>query len=839
MAGSLYSLGERQMLQDFLSRLQKVKKSGGKYTARCPSHDDKENSLGITEGNDGRILLKCYAGCATDQICGALGMTVKDLFPASKTAKRGAKTIDVTYDYVDAAGTVVYQVVRYIPKDFRQRRPDGNGGWIWNLEGVERVLYNLPKVLDAIAAGKTIFLVEGEKDVHSLAKLGLTGTTNAGGAAKWSKKYTEILRQAKWVVILPDNDEAGREHARRVVLDLPTALVVELPGLPVKGDVTDWVNAGGTAEALKELAFQAMHARATAPATPLPPPKQEHRHYRALGYNTGRFFFLPERSQQVLPLAPAALGVKANIFSIAPLAHWETNPDFCAEGKVDYAAVADSLIRQCYEAGIYREDFLRGRGAWWDDGRIVLHLGNRLVVDGRNIPLMEHTTGYVYQRGLPLEMPHEAPLHREDSNRLYQLCQQLSWESPVAANLLAGWIALAPICGVLKWRPHIWITGSAGTGKSWTMSNIVAGILRNISLMIQSSSTEAGIRQMLKQDALPVLFDEADTDDQRGQYNIQKVLELARQASSEGGSKIAKGTAHGDAVVFDIRSMFCMASIGISVKRRADETRVTVLSLKQPLGGKAGAERFAELERLAAEVCTSEFAAGLIARSCSMAKIIRKNADTFAIAAGQSLGSRRVGDQIGTLLAGAWSLWSDDEITLEDALKYVRAFSFDDLLPADDSRDETRCMAFLLEQRIRLEVQGKTLGDRTVAELIGYAMYPTGAEEAALAGVAEATLRRYGIRTEPAGLVVSNTHSAIADMLSSTPWSVGWSVFLKRLPGVTALGKTVKFSGTPSKAVCIPWDQIFPPERREPGEDDDVDEETEAPHVAGQDDIPF
>jgi hypothetical protein len=112
-----------------------------------------------------------------------------------KLATIGA-TIAATYDYNDESGNLLFQVVRFEPKDFRQRRPDGKGGWIWDLKDVRRVLYRIPELIEAIKKGIPVFLVEGEKDVESLSRIGFTATTNAGGANKWRDDYAEVLRAA-------------------------------------------------------------------------------------------------------------------------------------------------------------------------------------------------------------------------------------------------------------------------------------------------------------------------------------------------------------------------------------------------------------------------------------------------------------------------------------------------------------------------------------------------------------------------------------------------------------------------------------------------------------------
>jgi hypothetical protein len=245
-----------------LSRLKGVRATPNGWDALCPAHDDQHPSLGVAVGKDGKVLLTCRSrGCSAEAVCRALGLDLSDLFPDRRRNGPAGRGINIaaTYDYVDAGGVLLHQVVRLTPKSFRQRRPDpgGKDGWAWDMKGVPRALYRLPDVLAAVAAGRTVFVVEGEKDADNLARLGLAATTNAGGAGKWRGQYTDALRGAD-VVILADNDGPGRDHARQVARSLSgrarSVKVVDLPGLPPKGDVSDWLAAGGTAEQLQSMA---------------------------------------------------------------------------------------------------------------------------------------------------------------------------------------------------------------------------------------------------------------------------------------------------------------------------------------------------------------------------------------------------------------------------------------------------------------------------------------------------------------------------------------------------------------------------------------------------------
>lgn len=165
-----------------------------------------------------------------------------------------------SYDYRDEQGTLLFQAVRMEPKSFRQRQSDGYGGWTWNVKGVRQVPYRLPEI--AASPEAEIFVVEGEKDADRLAALGLVATCNAGGAGKWADAHSNCLAE-RHVVILPDNDDAGHNHARKAKASLEAAgaqvRVLCLPELPPKGDVSDWLDAGGSKERLLALVKEPGH----------------------------------------------------------------------------------------------------------------------------------------------------------------------------------------------------------------------------------------------------------------------------------------------------------------------------------------------------------------------------------------------------------------------------------------------------------------------------------------------------------------------------------------------------------------------------------------------------
>jgi len=246
---------------DVVSKIPGVKVTGSKAIAPCPlpGHKTPQGHLTITDGGD-KALITDQGGRHTYQdICQALGF---DSLTYSPNGNGHEAKILASYDYTDAEGKLLYQVVRYDPKDFRQRWPDGNGGWLWNVKGIKPALYRLPEIPQAVKDERTVYIPEGEKDCDNLWAIGLVSTTNSGGADKWRPGYSEALKGAS-VVIIPDRDAPGQRHAAKVAASLhgkaKSVKVLELPdrdGHQVK-DVSDWLAAGGTLSELERLASEA------------------------------------------------------------------------------------------------------------------------------------------------------------------------------------------------------------------------------------------------------------------------------------------------------------------------------------------------------------------------------------------------------------------------------------------------------------------------------------------------------------------------------------------------------------------------------------------------------
>lgn len=265
----------------FLERVKpsrKIPSGDGGYLIPCPcpghgqGRGNRQPSLSVSSGRDGRVLLKCHAGCPTEDVVAGFGLEMADLMnghrddrPQPQRPSTPTKKLEKTYHYLDQDGELVFEVLRYRLSDgskrFSQRRPDGHGDWIWKLgSDTPRVLYRLPEVVAGVTAGEVIYVAEGEKDVDALVKAGAVATCNPHGAGKWRDEYSECLRDAL-VIIVRDKDQPGRAHAAKVKASLAgvarqVAIVEARQGkdaydhLRAGFGLDEWVNADGDDQAL-------------------------------------------------------------------------------------------------------------------------------------------------------------------------------------------------------------------------------------------------------------------------------------------------------------------------------------------------------------------------------------------------------------------------------------------------------------------------------------------------------------------------------------------------------------------------------------------------------------
>ena len=300
------------MIDEFISLIESktgfgAKKSGHGYSLRCPAHDDTTPSLSVSEGDDGKILINCFSGCSYENICASLGIEITNLFPTKLGNEHGSTRRRIEYPYRDENGLTLFSKIRIEPgfdgksKSFYWERVNEKGEIIKNRDGCRKILYRLPEVLSAAEEGKTIFLVEGEKDADKLAQYELVATT-APESLKWPDDFTTVLQNCD-VVLLYDMDKTGIERKNVLCESLHGKVkrlrVIDLPGIEYQEshgkDVSDWLREGNTTSRLLEILASTKDYSPTAPKSKI----------RAVTLEEFLQMELPKREMILAPFFPS------------------------------------------------------------------------------------------------------------------------------------------------------------------------------------------------------------------------------------------------------------------------------------------------------------------------------------------------------------------------------------------------------------------------------------------------------------------------------------------------------------------------------------------------------
>ncbi len=538
--------------------------------------------------------------------------------------------------------------------------------------------------------------------------------------------------------------------------------------------------------------------------------------FTILGYDHEDVFIFQHEKRQLLVLNCATMSA-SKLIELAPLDLWALR--YPTKTGFDKNAAVDEIFRRAHRMPVFNPSRIRGRGAWLDDERHLFHFGDRLLVDGQEIQLGKVASRFIYQAEVPFEVARDVPALTEDEGRqLLTLAERFRWQVPASSALLAGWVALAPLCGAIKWRPHIWLTGGAGCGKSTLLEQYVNQLTRWCNVYAQGNSTEAGIRQTLACDAVPVLFDESEQNNEREVSRVQNILALIRQASTESGAKTLKGTTTGNAMNFHIRSMFCLASIQVGIQQQADAERLTVLALRsKPEKGSADeASHVAEWNDLKEalyllrrdETLPDRLFKRMLGRLPDVVRAI----DVFTLAAARHFGNQREGDQYGTLLAGCWCLISDDAPSEADAASWIAAFDWTNYTAMSHGDDATRAMTALLESRLETPHNSRYSVFELCDAIAKATGHPRSTEEVPACGLelkdAQAVLQRHGMKVVKGRLMLSNNSEALPRLVAGTPFQADFRGLLSRVPGVERSGEVAQINGKAARCMVIPLSMI-------------------------------
>jgi putative DNA primase/helicase len=403
-------------------------------------------------------------------------------------------------------------------------------------------------------------------------------------------------------------------------------------------------------------------------------------------------------------------------------------------------------------------------------------------------------------------------LKAEETLAFQEVLNLIQWESRRYAKLFGGWMVVASVGGALDWRPHVWITGGAGTGKSYLMQNVIHRLLKKMCHYFRGQTTEAGIRQIIRSDSKALIFDEFETDDERSAVRVAANLELIRQASSESDGQVAKGSPSGQAIIYRPRFAALVSSIRVPLIHEADKTRFTVLELLHREGSE---ENFRRLKKGLTSL-PKDFPDRLFSRTFELLPVLRQSIDTLWEAFRTSA-SARTSQQYSALLAGWWILGHDSPISETEAMEVVKEF---DPKEVESDREESECLDFLMKKVERVSGQGNLI-ERSIGEMV-VSTWGYHASDDSSDGAYIKILDRLGLRVTAKSLYVSQVHPSLSRLFGRTRWMTGWSKSLSRIPGAEN-NIMVRIGSKPSRCVRIPINQVLGPKTE--GEDGDPDKD--------------
>jgi putative DNA primase/helicase len=518
-----------------------------------------------------------------------------------------------------------------------------------------------------------------------------------------------------------------------------------------------------------------------------------------LGHSgTKTFFYFVRSTRQVVALKPGSHS-QQTFLSMAESVDWENYYRTGSSGVIDWSDIGGSLMAHCRSVGIYDPSLTRGRGAWRDGKDIVFHAGSTLFVNGITTPLEKYTdTKFRYVATPSILRPAENAAITQDSNDLLSALQTFGWEhSELSPLLILGWIGCSLICGAIQWRPHLWITGPKGCGKS-TLDGLIFGILGDLVLHIQGNTTEPGLRQALNGDSRPVLFDEFEADN----TNANAVIDTARAAASDNEAPVIKGTPEGNPIYYRLRFSAMFSGIIANARNEADRSRIVILEMFHRQRDED--QRMALIEKR--ERFGSDFGAGLLRRMLDALTngTFDASLSTLRTAIRLAGGDERKADVFSHLLAANHVLTSDVKMTTEEASALTILIT---KLDEGEPSDEEACLSHLLGYLVTIEGGYK----RTIGEWLIYTH-----EENRTGPTIEAVraeLDRHGVKPEGSGIKIANATQGIKSVYARSQWSDGshWRI-LRRLPGAGA-GGNARFAGSQSKCTVTPWKLIYPEDR--------------------------
>ena len=787
----------------------KFRGTGDWLSGQCPWHDDKSPSLSVQPEKG---FYKCH-GCGReggvyDYLIEVRNLSKKEAYhlatgkteepkPKAQEKKkpylwssiprqcRNKKPRVGLHEYLDADGKHIFTIARWVPGPNQPKVTPWHkvaGGWYQLLpEGLKaRPLYRLRALLKAEKT-RQVMIVEGEKCVEAVEKFfprAVVTTWSGGAGSELHTDWTPL--EGHDLLLVSDAEKKGRDTmltiAGRLADKCGEIKTVLSPGED-GADIADWLAKGGAPEAARIIEkLNKPFGKPEPEPEPKPEPAKEkvsvqyqlpddfdnNAHFEILG-NAGDAIVVMLATSRVLYVSRIAITQPSTLISMADvnwltdLAHAESlTPKNCQ-------SIGSSLIRSADRKGQLDMTKIVGRGCYWNDGKLIWNLGDRLLINGAEVPLGGLESTYRPIAGARIKIDPQAA-SEDERKQVAEAVLGYRWLNPIDGKRFLGWLVSSIVGGGLPWRPHIWIAAPASTGKSWLLKEVARPVLQDMSINA-ANTTAAALARAACSDSVAVVLDEAEPD----RDWVHGVMDLVRIAAGGDG---ARSRAEGTHAVqsFSPRFSALLSSVKVVRMTEADESRFVLIGLSsEPVDDWVSVRQAIEKAMLPGD----RFKAGIIRDAPQIIERTKAITDELI---GEGMGTRLA--MITGALSAGWEWWSCGTELLAPDMEAATNLESDAIE--------------LLRSIMGLRLRTSTGGDTSMLAL--------------LAGNPDSSLAKdYGIRMKYEDLLIATKHPSLMTKLAPTRWkNIDVGKMLKHIEGVVPTAGSESFGHAHLRGVIVP-----------------------------------
>jgi len=530
---------------------------------------------------------------------------------------------------------------------------------------------------------------------------------------------------------------------------------------------------------------------------------------RALGYSDKTFYIYSLLDKAVLsmslPMSPSVL------YRVTEEWTWY---NFFNSGKKlsekELVKKAERLIvRGCQKRGTYEVgETERGSGIWLEGEDTVINYGKDIRINGEHANLTELCGDNVYVLGRKKIAKAKKEVTQGECTELIRVCKKALWTNALSGELLAGWIVSSMACATFDWRAHLWIAGLSGSGKTTLVEKLISKVLKVTAARLDQGSTEAAIRDVIRNDGIPLISDEMEGEDKRAKLALQDILKLVKGASSGVSiKKYGQGTR-------TFRFAACFVAINPILENEATKNRIIQLNLNAVKLGDNN-DDFAEWILDINSLVKKDFSARLFNTVANNVRTLLKNQDVFATAFLKARVTGRTADQLSYPMAGLWLLKTREVVTLKEAIEYIRKYDWSEFTDSNKKPESERLIEYLSKISVTVKTE-LTTKDMTIGSLVVCAARNN--NELSMTK-ANDILAQFNMKVRDNRLFIATESAQIARLLRDKPqWSSGtqgWRNIIRHYNGAKVHSKCTFSQGSiPSEAISIPVSVFFVAEQQ-------------------------